>query len=100
MLINSAGLSPSQAPIEAILKVDLYGTSILLEEVGKVIKQGGSGVTISSQSGHRMPALGAGIDEQLATTQACDGRGRQMGRKRRTHQRHLPGHRSHPAGHR
>lgn len=68
MLINSAGLSPSQASSEAILKVDLYGTAVLLEEVGKVIKQGGVGVTISSQSGHRMPALSAEIDEQLATT--------------------------------
>ena len=68
MFINSAGLSPSQAPIEAILKVDLYGTAVLLEEVGKVIKQGGVGVTISSQSGHRMEQLGAKVDEQLATT--------------------------------
>lgn len=68
MLINAAGLSPSQAPSEAILKVDLYGTAVLLEEVGKVIKQGGTGVTISSQSGYRMPALSAEIDEQLATT--------------------------------
>ncbi|MBQ3264277.1 MAG: SDR family oxidoreductase [Ruminococcus sp.] len=67
-LINAAGVSPSQAPIETILKVDLYGTAVLLEEVGKVIKEGGTGVTISSQSGHRMPALGAQIDEQLATT--------------------------------
>lgn len=39
-----------QAPIEAILKVDLYGTAVLLEEVGKVIKKGGVSVTISSQS--------------------------------------------------
>jgi NAD(P)-dependent dehydrogenase (short-subunit alcohol dehydrogenase family) len=68
MLINSAGVSPSQAPIESILKVDLYGTAVLLEEVGKVIKNGGVGVTISSQSGHRMPALSTEIDEQLATT--------------------------------
>lgn len=68
MLINSAGVSPSQAPIERILHVDLYGTAVLLEEVGKVIKEGGTGVTISSQSGHRMQALGAVIDEQLATT--------------------------------
>lgn len=57
MLVNAAGVSPSQAPIEVILKVDLYGTAVLLEEVGKVIKKGGTGVTISSQSGHRMPAL-------------------------------------------
>lgn len=50
-LINSAGVSPSQASIEIILKVDLYGTAVLLEEVGKVIKSGGRGITISSQSG-------------------------------------------------
>ena len=67
-LINAAGVSPSQAPIEAILKVDLYGTAVLLEEVGKVIKKGGRGVTISSQSGHRMPALSPEIDKQLACT--------------------------------
>ncbi len=68
MLVNAAGVSPSQAPIEAILKVDLYGTAVLLEEVGKVIKEGGVGVTISSQSGHRMPALTPEEDEQLACT--------------------------------
>ncbi len=68
MLINAAGVSPSQAPIEAILKVDLYGTAVLLEEVGKVIAEGGVGVTISSQSGHRMPALTPEEDWQLATT--------------------------------
>lgn len=68
MLINGAGVSPSQASIETILKVDLYGTAVLLEEIGKVIKEGGVGVTISSQSGHRMEALGALIDEQLAMT--------------------------------
>lgn len=70
MLINAAGVSPSQAPIEAILKVDLYGTAVLLEEVGKVIKQGGVGVTVSSQSGWRMPALTAEEDELLAITPA------------------------------
>lgn len=67
-LINAAGVSPSQAPIEAILKVDLYGTAVLLEEVGKVIAEGGVGITISSQSGHRMPALTPAEDEALATT--------------------------------
>ena len=67
-LINAAGVSPSQAPIETILKVDLYGTAVLLEEVGKVIKDGGVGVTISSQSGFRMPALTPEQDELLATT--------------------------------
>ena len=69
-LINGAGVSPSQAPIEAILKVDLYGTAVLLEEVGKVIAKGGAGVTISSQSGWRMPQLTPEQDRQLATTPA------------------------------
>ena len=68
MLVNGAGVSPSQAPIEAILNVDLYGTAVLLEEVGKVISEGGVGVTISSQSGWRMPQLTAAEDEALATT--------------------------------
>lgn len=68
MLVNAAGVSPSQASIETILKVDLYGTAVLLEEVGKVMKEGGAGVTISSQSGFRMPALTAEEDELLATT--------------------------------
>jgi NAD(P)-dependent dehydrogenase (short-subunit alcohol dehydrogenase family) len=68
MLINSAGVSPSQASAEVVLKVDLYGTAVLLEEVGKEITSGGVGVTISSQSGHRMPALPPEIDAQLALT--------------------------------
>lgn len=68
MLVNSAGVSPSQASIEQILKVDLYGTAVLLEEVGKVIADRGIGVTISSQSGKRMPQLTAEQDEHLACT--------------------------------
>ena len=70
MLVNAAGVSPSQAPVESILKVDLYGTAVLLEEVGKVIASGGVGVTISSQSGHRMPALTPEEDALLACTPA------------------------------
>ena len=67
MLVNGAGVSPSQAPIESILRVDLYGTAVLLEEVGKVIEEG-VGITISSQSGFRMKQLTAFEDEQLACT--------------------------------
>ena len=69
-MVNGAGVSPSQAPVDAILKVDLYGTAVLLEEVGKVIAEGGCGVTISSQSGFRMPALTAEQDALLAETPA------------------------------
>ena len=67
-MVNGAGVSPSQAPIETILRVDLYGTAVLLEEVGKVIAEGGAGVTISSQSGWRMPQLTAEQDRALAMT--------------------------------
>lgn len=72
MLVNAAGVSPSQASIETILRVDLYGTAVLLEEVGKIIKRGGTGVTISSQSGHRMAALTPEQDRLLATTPTED----------------------------
>lgn len=68
MMVNAAGVSPSQASIETILRVDLYGTAVLLEEVGKEIAPGGVGITISSQSGHRMPQLTPQEDEQLACT--------------------------------
>ena len=67
-LICAAGVSPSQAPVEKILQVDLYGTAVLLEEFGKIIADGGSGVIISSQSGHRLPALSEEQNFQLATT--------------------------------
>ena len=70
MLVNAAGVSPSQAPVETILQVDLYGTAALLEEVGQIIAPGGVGVTISSQSGHRMPALTPQEDALLACTPA------------------------------
>lgn len=68
MLVNAAGVSPSQASVQTILKVDLYGTAVLLEEVGKVICSGGVGITISSQSGKRMPQLTAQEDAMLACT--------------------------------
>lgn len=71
-LVNGAGMSPSQASKEAILKVDLYGTAVLLEEVRKVIVKGGAGVTISSQSGWRMPQLTPEQDRALAMTPTED----------------------------
>jgi len=71
-LIHAAGVSPSQAPIETILKVDLYGTALVLELFGNVIARGGSGVVISSQSGHRLPALTAAQDRALAMTPTED----------------------------
>ena len=69
-LVHAAGVSPSQAGIEIILQVDLYGTAMVLEEFGNVIARGGSAVVIGSQSGHRLPALTPEQDRALATTQA------------------------------
>jgi len=67
-VIHAAGVSPSQASPEIILKVDLYGTALVLEEFGNVIASGGAGVVIASMSGHRLPALTAEQNALLATT--------------------------------
>ncbi|MCS6471879.1 SDR family oxidoreductase [Burkholderia thailandensis] len=71
-LVHAAGVSPSQASPETILKVDLYGTAVILQEFGKVIVEGGSGVVIASQSGHRLPPLSTDDIKALATTPVED----------------------------
>lgn len=71
-VINAAGVSPSQASVSEILRVDMYGTSVLLEEFGKVIAEDGSAIIISSQSGHRLPALSLEQNEALATSNPED----------------------------
>jgi NAD(P)-dependent dehydrogenase (short-subunit alcohol dehydrogenase family) len=67
-LIHAAGVSPSQASPATILKVDLYGTALVLEAFGNVIARGGAGVVIASQSGHRLPPLSVEQNRALATT--------------------------------
>jgi NAD(P)-dependent dehydrogenase (short-subunit alcohol dehydrogenase family) len=67
-LIHAAGVSPTQASPATILKVDLYGTALVLEEFGNVIARGGAGVVIASQSGHRLPPLTLEQNHALATT--------------------------------
>ena len=115
-VVNAAGVSPSQAPVEEILRVDLYGTSVLLEEFGKVIAEDGSGVIISSQSGHRLSALpqeqNDAIPEgnqrhakSLSILEALqcasrDVRGYPLGTTRRYHQLYFPGHHHHALGQR
>ena len=71
-VIHAAGVSPTQASPETILKVDLYGTALVLEEFGNVIARGGAGVVIASQSGHRLPPLSAEQNAALATTPTED----------------------------
>lgn len=67
-LIHSAGVSPTQAAPATILKVDLYGTALVLEEFGNVVARSGAGVVIASQSGHRLPPLSVEQNKALATT--------------------------------
>src|SRR5215210_7441365 len=71
-LIHAAGVSPTQALPATILKVDLYGTALVLEEFGNVIARGGTGVVIASQSGHRLPPLTVEQNKALATTPVED----------------------------
>ena len=71
-LIHAAGVSPSQASPESILKVDLYGTALVLDTFGEAIAQGGTGVVIASQSGHRLPPLTVEQNKALATTPVED----------------------------
>src|SRR6476620_10686930 len=67
-VIHAAGVSPSQASPSTILKVDLYGTALVLEEFGNVIAPGGAGVVVASQSGHRLPPRTVEQNKALATT--------------------------------
>ncbi len=67
-VIHAAGVSPSQASPVTILKVDLYGTALVLEEFGSVIAEDGAGIVIASQSGHRLAALSREQNTALATT--------------------------------
>ena len=67
-LVHAAGVSPSQESVATILKIDLYGTALVLEEFGNVIESGGAGVVIASQSGHRLPPFSVEQNKALATT--------------------------------
>jgi NAD(P)-dependent dehydrogenase (short-subunit alcohol dehydrogenase family) len=66
-VVHTAGLSPVQAPVDAIMRVDLLGTALMLDAFGAVIGQGGAGVFISSMAG-TMASLDPGLELRLATT--------------------------------
>ncbi len=63
---HTAGLSPSQASVEAILAVDLLGTALVLQEFGQVIAPGGAGVVVASMAGNLVPPLPAEQERALA----------------------------------
>lgn len=74
-VVHTAGLSPAQASPEAIIAVDLIGVAFVLEEFGRIITGGGSGIVIASQAGHMIPPLPADQHQALTTTPADDLRG-------------------------
>jgi NAD(P)-dependent dehydrogenase (short-subunit alcohol dehydrogenase family) len=67
-VVHTAGLSPTQAPLAAILRVDLVGVALVLEEFGEVVADGAAGVVISSSSSYLSAAFTAEQEEQLRTT--------------------------------
>ncbi|WP_078324742.1 SDR family oxidoreductase [Mycobacteroides salmoniphilum] len=71
-LAHTAGLSPAQAPTQAILAVDLVGVALVVEEFGKIVSSGGAGVVIASMAGHMPMELSAAQEQELATTGAED----------------------------
>lgn len=71
-VVNTAGVSPNMAPIEGVLKVDLYGTAVVFDEFGEVVASGGSGLIVSSMAGHMMPALPPEQDQALMHTPTED----------------------------
>ena len=69
-VVHTAGLSPAQASPQAIIAVDLVGVAHVLEEFGRIIAPGGSGIVIASQAGHMLPPLPAEQNQALANTPA------------------------------
>jgi NAD(P)-dependent dehydrogenase (short-subunit alcohol dehydrogenase family) len=66
-VVHTAGVSPVQASVDAIMRVDLVGTALMLDALGAVISSGGAGVFITSMAG-TMTALDPALERQLATT--------------------------------
>ena len=67
-IVKLVEYATSKGEVTNLVNAAGYGTSVLLEEFGKVIAEGGSGVIISSQSGHRLPALPQEQNNALAMT--------------------------------
>ncbi|MEE1726578.1 SDR family oxidoreductase [Streptomyces albidoflavus] len=70
-VVHTAGLSPVQASPAAVLRVDLLGTALVVEEFGHVVAPGGAGVVIASMAGHMLRTpLTAEQESALAHTPA------------------------------
>lgn len=68
-VVHTAGVSPVQAPLAAVIGVDLVGVAHGLDAFGEVIAAGGAGVVIASMAGwFAQPSLSAEVELALATT--------------------------------
>jgi NAD(P)-dependent dehydrogenase (short-subunit alcohol dehydrogenase family) len=67
-IVHTAGLSPLQGTVDAILRVDLYGVAVVLEELERVVAPSGAGVVISSMSAHLIPGLPQDVERALMHT--------------------------------
>jgi NAD(P)-dependent dehydrogenase (short-subunit alcohol dehydrogenase family) len=71
VLVHTAGVSPVQAPVEAVLRVDLLGTALMLDAFAPVIAPGGAAVFIASMAGTMAPHQ-PDLEMRLATTPTAD----------------------------
>ena len=71
VVVHTAGVSPVQASIEAILKVDLLGAALLLDAFSGNIAHGGAGVWISSMAGTLAP-LDPDLERRLMDSATAD----------------------------
>lgn len=67
VVVHTAGMSPVQAEVGEILRVDVLGTALVLDAFASRIAQGGAGVFISSMAGVIFPQ-GPELERKLATT--------------------------------
>jgi NAD(P)-dependent dehydrogenase (short-subunit alcohol dehydrogenase family) len=71
VVVHTAGVSPVQASIEAILKVDLLGAALLLDAFSGIVAHGGAGVWISSMAGTLAP-LDPDLERRLMDSATAD----------------------------
>lgn len=71
VVVHTAGLSPVQAPVDAIWRVDLLGTALVLDALGAVVAPGGAGIFIASMAG-TLASLHGDLERRLATTPTAD----------------------------
>jgi NAD(P)-dependent dehydrogenase (short-subunit alcohol dehydrogenase family) len=71
VVVHTAGVSPVQASVDAILRVDLLGAALLLDAFSGTIAPGGAGVFISSMAGTLAP-LDPDLERRLMDSATAD----------------------------